>query len=368
MSNGLGQVQVTGASFSNLDDKITYVAFRSVSVPLPEFGIEAPVAVWYPMSSSTQSTNGKGTDSVGMEHFKLAHYDHKISLAKIGRLLVGWNLPSFFSKKYRLVPTLNKKEGAIVVNGDEIQIPTKDVPMVLLAHGYLGSRFDLSHLAESLALEGFLCISAEYPESLSASYDSILSEEFNRSYITDRVLDYFQNEMNICPKSKGIVGHSLGCGTVVQTGDSSWTRVCIAGGFRGDTKRIGENSPVLIMSSMNDGAVTYARVKDTIPKDFASLNENFIAFGDDTNAAIMQDIPRRASFLFEGSEAPNHISFLSENVNDSMIDFLSPILPIALALGIPVLDFDRYKVSQDSDRTAQTMLPVIKKFLKQNMM
>ena len=58
------------------------------------------------------------------------------------------------------------------------------------------------------------------------------------------------------------------------------------------------------MSSMNDEAVTYARVKDAIPKDFVSLNENVIAFGDDTDAAIMQDVPRRASFLFEGSEAP----------------------------------------------------------------
>jgi len=377
--------QITGASDSNLDDKISsievnklrdninYVAYRSVSVPLPEFGIEVPVAVWYPISSSTQSTDEKDTDSVVMENFekdrqgfKLAHYDHKISLAKIGSLLAGWNLPTFLRKKYRLVPTLNKNVGAIVVNGDEIQIPTNDTPMVLMAHGYLGSRFDLSHLAESLALDGFLCISAEYPESLSASYDSIPSEEFNRSYITDRILDYFQNEMNMLPKSKGIVGHSLGCGTVVQTGDSSWTRVCIAGGFRGDTRSIGKDSPVLIMSSMNDGAVTYARVKDTIPRDFVPLNENYIAFKDDV--AIMQDIPPRASFLFEGSEAPNHISFLSENVNDCMIDFLSPILPIALALGIPVLDFDRYKVSQDSDRTAQTMLPVIKKFLKQNMM
>merc|ERR1712232_1229295 len=155
MSNGFGQI--TGASDSNLDDKISsievnklreninYVAYRSVSVPLPEFGIEVPVAVWYPISSSTQSTDEKDTDSVVMENFekdrqgfKLAHYDHKISLAKIGSLLVGWNLPTFLRKKYRLVPTLNKNVGAIVVNGDEIQIPTNDTPMVLMAHGYLG--------------------------------------------------------------------------------------------------------------------------------------------------------------------------------------------------------------------------------------
>ena len=116
----------------------------------------------------------------------------------------------------------------------------------------------------------------------------------------DYFLDYFQNELNISPSSKGIVGHSLGCGTVVQTGDSSWTRVCIAGGFRGDTKNAGD-SPVLIMSSKNDRDVTYDRVKETIPKDFIPLNENSITIEDD--ATIVKDIPRRTSFVFEGSDS-----------------------------------------------------------------
>ena len=42
--------------------------------------------------------------------------------------------------------------------------------VVFLAHGFLGSRTDLSYLAEELAAQGFVCVAAEYPESLEASY------------------------------------------------------------------------------------------------------------------------------------------------------------------------------------------------------
>ena len=375
-SNGIGlnagtrfsnpEQKISSTEYNSFGKNINYVAYKSIPVPIAEFGIDIPVAVWYPVSPSDVDKGVmENFDGTRRNDYKPAIYNHRISLSKIGMLLAGWNLPSFLRKEYRLKPTLNKEVGTIVVDGDGIEIPTEDTRMILLAHGYLGSRFDLSHLAETLALDGFTCISAEYPESLSASYNPISSEYFNRSFITDRILDYFLKELNISPKSSGIIGHSLGCGTVVQTGDSSWTRVCIAGGFRGDPRIVGEKSPVLIISSINDGAVTYARVKDTIPKDFISLNENSIVVEDDES--ITQDIPRRSSFLFEGSESPNHISFLSGNVNDCMIDFLSPVLPLALMLGIPVLDFDRYKVSQDSDRTAKITLPVIKRFLKQSM-
>ena len=69
--------------------------------------------------------------------------------------------------------------------------------MVLLAHGYLGSRFDLSHIREALASEGFLVLASEYPESLAASYDATSSDTgmpIDRMAITDKFLETLTGE------------------------------------------------------------------------------------------------------------------------------------------------------------------------------
>jgi len=79
-------------------------------------------------------------------------------------------------------------------------------------------------------------------------------------------------------------------------------------------------------------------------------------------------LPRRAAVLFQNpSTAPNHISFLSEGVNNAMIETLSPLLVLAKALSLPVLDFDKYKDSRDSFQTAQNVVPLVRNFLLQNM-
>jgi predicted dienelactone hydrolase len=64
-------------------------------------------------------------------------------------LLAGWNfIPDFATKDFQLKPTMHT-----VVDGSKLNLPSSG-PVVFLAHGYLGSRFDLSHLAEALAQEG----------------------------------------------------------------------------------------------------------------------------------------------------------------------------------------------------------------------
>ena len=84
------------------------------------------MAVWYPVFPSASSS--------AIKNFKPAQYNHRISLAKIGTLLANWNLPDFLQKDYKLIPTMNRNLGSIVVNGEEIQIPASNTPMVLLAH------------------------------------------------------------------------------------------------------------------------------------------------------------------------------------------------------------------------------------------
>ena len=49
-----------------------------------------------------------------------------------------------------------------------------------------------------------------------------------------------------------------------------------------------------------------------------------------------------------------------------MISFLAPLLPIAQAFEIPVLDFDKYVTSRDSIQTAQVLKPLISSFLSGN--
>ena len=72
-------------------------------------------------------------------------------MKKIGSLLAGLNfIPEFVSKDYRLSPSLAKGD---VVEDMNLSIPSKR-PLIILAHGFLGSRFDLSHIAEEVALQG----------------------------------------------------------------------------------------------------------------------------------------------------------------------------------------------------------------------
>ena len=240
----------------------------------------------------------------------------------------------------------------------------------------------IKHTHTTLCL-GFVCISPEYPESLAASYER--QENLDRSIITDQIRKtLFSANYNLFPMDAtfrfGIIGHSLGCGTATKTGDKSWTRVCVAGfpGEREDT--LGGN--MLFISSINDGAVSLERLRSAIPSDFERMNEEDdrvkglvaeyeheqSASDDSSSASTKTAIPRRTAMIFERENGPNHISFLAGSVNDAMIDLLSPLLPIAQALNIPVLDFDKYSESRDSKQTADIMVPIVSAYLRQRML
>lgn len=121
------------------------VAYRPLSLDIPEFGVSVPVAMWYPANASNQMKDDNSQATIDS-----LKYNHRISVKKIGQLLAGWDfIPEFASKDFELQPTM----GAFVVDGMKIDIPSSG-PVVFLAHGYLGSRFDLSHVAEALAQEG----------------------------------------------------------------------------------------------------------------------------------------------------------------------------------------------------------------------
>lgn len=320
------------------------VAYRPLSLQIPQHGVTVPVAMWFPTANQQDSDTSR----------LLAKYDHRISVKKIGELLAGWDfIPEFASKDFQLQPTI-----ASVIDGTKLSMPTSG-PVVFLAHGYLGSRFDLSHLAEALAQEGFICLSPEFPESLAASFPRL--DGLDRSVIMSSLLDRLSSEWGVTGTSFGIIGHSAGCGTATTTGDDTWTRVCIAGSPR---RRDGSSIPgsVLLLSSMNDGAVSLARFggRAAIPSEYALLEESTLS--------QLPHLPKRSFLLFDRPDAPNHISFLADGTNDAMIGLLSPLLPVAQAMNIPVLDFDKYQASRDSKQTAEIVIPLVTKYLKQEML
>ena len=128
------------------------VAYRSLSISVDVFDTEVPVALWYPVDLS---------DVDRKKEIRAAEYKHSISVPRIGQLLASINfLPSFLKKDYNLNPTLNddtiQKTSINVIDGSVFPIvpAEKYIPVLFFAHGYLGSRFDLSHLAEFLAQQG----------------------------------------------------------------------------------------------------------------------------------------------------------------------------------------------------------------------
>jgi len=352
-SGGSSSSPVNGASA--IPDTTLNVAYKPLSIS-GDLGVNVPVACWFPVDQNAlQGPTTEGTDTVGILQ-QLSSYKHRISIRRIAQLLarIDW-IPEFANRNFDLQPASSS-----VADGESLPFP-KQGPVVLLAHGYLGSRFDLSHLAENLAKQGFICFAPEYPESLAASFTPL--EGLDRRKITDKLLDSIANDWNVKGSSFGMVGHSMGCGTAIETGDETWARVCIAGFPR---QRDGSPIPgnVLFLSSMNDGVVSLERLggKQAIPSDFTMLDESTIR--EQTTGLL----PSRAALIFDRPDAPNHISFLVESVGNAMIDLLSPLLPAAQAIGFPVLDFDRYKAAQDSKATAEVVHPIVTAYLKQRMM
>lgn len=117
------------------------VAYRSLSLDMKNFAISVPVAMWYPIYESEDS----------IAELEPVTYDHRISVKKIAGLLAGLNfIPGFVSRSFQLSPSL---PFGSVVDGSKVTPPSPAL-VVVLAHGFLGSRFDLSHVGESLAQQG----------------------------------------------------------------------------------------------------------------------------------------------------------------------------------------------------------------------
>ena len=348
---GIGSTANTAISMAstlNGDQLTREIIYEPISVEV--LGEQVPVAAWYPSTINGLASNANQILS------KRVTYEHRISVQKIGKSLANLNfIPSFTTRRFSISPDSRNIVQLSSKSNVAPNFASCSLPVVLLAHGYLGSRFDLSPYAEDLAAEGFLVLSCEYPESLADSYDST-TKPIDRTIITSKLLNALST-WNVDVQSYSIIGHSLGCGTANNTGDDSWTRVCIAG-FPST------GSKCLFIGSTNDGAVPLTRATDTLQSlNYVQLNERKARFQE------WKKLSPRTSLIFNevynNNPPPNHISFLSEGTNAAMVDFLSPLLPAARYLGIPVLDFDKYQLTRDSDATGKIVRPLVVDYLRQ---
>ena len=305
-------------------------------------GRQTPLAIWLPLQENVVTT-------------ATAKYPHQISIKRIVKMLLGTKIIpnfSFLTKNFAI-------QDNEVFSCDEKQCEklkqALKTPIVLASHGYLGSRFDLTHICKRLAKEGILAIAPELPESLAASYDTewnsdesdkITRDEINREAIAAVKQEFIGNiDVGI-----GILGHSLGTGCAINfdTGKSDSPRCCIAGFRVPSHPEICIDSAFLVIASDSD---------TVCPRSV--VNEKVTVFQDRAKK-------QRIETLYYNKY--NHISFLWKETNDAMLQFLSPLLPLAKLLKIPLLNFDVYSEELDSEECHQEMTPVVARFFRQELM
>jgi len=322
--------------------------YRGIEVRVA--GQSVPVAVW----------TGSGTSE--------GPYPYRISVSKIVKLRLGLGLPWPLARTFALSSADSWQQTQANIKCPPEQKRKSSQLCVILCHGYLGSRFDFAHLAELLASRGILVAAPEFAESSSASFEPI-PEKTTRDAIVQATLAYLeQNASSLMGKNVdalrcGIVGHSAGGGTAVRAqGSFPLGRVSVAGGTAYDGP-----DPLLIIASEGDGLF-----RRRWPDILANLSPDLARYEGFAGAAQLSDTdksPARAALLFKedagaAAAAPSHISFLSSATNDAMVDFLSPVLPLARLLGVPVFDLDVYQQRPDSDAIAAAVLPAILRFLE----
>ena len=397
------------------------VVFDDARVAIPGSGQRVPVATWFPDASGTGAgaepsviSERRGPDSSPL------YYPHAISVAKIARVLLNTpeSTPRWLDRQTPLLAAPGVRAAA---RGETSHASGHAAPdkVAVLCHGYLGSRFDLVDLAEALASEGFLVLAPEFAESLASPETTPAyarpgeppptHPSATRDEVVDAALRAFAPgffEASDVGASGGaprvvIAGQSAGASTATSARGPFAARVAIAG-FRPPPPESLEareallRDPLLVVASAGDGVISlYPRESGAfgayegiaasvesmparVPKydvgefaarvrEMGTLNDADArrrakeTSGNALNAFLTYEPPGGDGGAMDG--LPCHISFLSSRTNDAMVEVLSPLLPVARAIGVPVLDFDKYQTTRDSDAVNAELVPLIAEWL-----
>jgi hypothetical protein len=310
------------------------VGYRAILLDVG--GEKVPCAQWYPLMMS-------GDDTRVRDHMDQP-YKYVIGIANLFKAFLNVNLPI-------PNPTMQFGDAAVRYGG---VAATSIKGCIIFAHGVLGSRFDMATLCEALAREGFVVSAADFAESISASFTP--NQATTRNAIIEAQMLLSRRDFGA--SEFGIFGHSAGGGSAtMMQGNFVLGRCAIAGARPYDGR-----DPLYVVASIGDGVVPLERVRMAVPSDLKVESDlTKIDWGRHRSQALLiqQALPG-------ATHPPNHISFLDDDVSKAMIRVLSPLLPLAKILKLPVLDFDIYKVRQDAKQTAAALRPTILQFFVHN--
>ena len=416
---------VSSTAFASSGQARNRVVFEDACVAIPGSGQSVPVATWFPDvpagagagAAPSVISERRGPDSSPL------YYPHAISVAKIARVLLNTpeSTPRWLDRQTPLLAASHVRSAARgeTSSASSARAATSSDKVAVLCHGYLGSRFDLVDLAEALASEGFLVLAPEFAESLASPETTPAyarpgeppptHPSATRDEVVDAALRAFAPgffEASDVGASGGaprvvIAGQSAGASTATSARGPFAARVAIAG-FRPpppeslEAREALTRDPLLVVASAGDGVISlYPRESGAfgayegiaasvesmparVPKydvgafaarvrEMGTLNDADArrrakeTSGNALNAFLTYEPPGGDGGAMDG--LPCHISFLSSRTNDAMVEVLSPLLPVARAIGVPVLDFDKYQTTRDSDAVNAELVPLIAEWL-----
>ena len=133
-------------STSSAAPSAAVIGYDDVVLDLP-CGARVPACVWLPTATDEAPP---------------ASYNYRISAGRLVKTILGLPTPDAIARTFALdAPGVRAAPGATVKEG---------TPVVVVAHGFLGTRFDLSKFGEALAREGAVAIAPDFDETLAGSY------------------------------------------------------------------------------------------------------------------------------------------------------------------------------------------------------
>ena len=141
----------------------------------------------------------------------------------------------------------------------------------------------------------------------------------------------------------------------------------------------GGSDPFFLIASEADGCYrvmggegfTIANALDEADRANGMTTPRFPAAADAFAGGEGRREGRRGALIFSESSRgglplevplPSHISFLWAESNEAMVRLLSPLIPVAKALGLFLLDFDVYTERRDAEPTARLVVPAVRRF------
>ena len=127
----------------------------------------------------------------------------------------------------------------------KIKATDQAYPLIVVSHGYPGSRYLMTYLCENLASKGYVVVAIDHTESTFSDADAFVSTLLNRAidihFVIDEITNFSDKQSDhflaghINTDQIGIVGYSMGGYGVLNVGGAGYSER-LAGFFKQNTK------------------------------------------------------------------------------------------------------------------------------------